>query len=64
MLFFATVAELGFILFGLWLCVIGFICKIWNGDRWNIESVILLVFGVTIIWLSIHFGVITVGAGG
>ena len=64
MLLLATVIEIGFILFGAWLCVIAFIGKVWSGDRWNIESVVLLLLGVVVIGLSIHFGVITVGIGG
>ena len=63
MLFLAAVAEIGFILFWVWLCDMALIIEFWSGDRWNIESVILLLLGAVVIGLSIHFGVITVGIG-
>lgn len=64
MTFFAAIGEVLFILFGVWLCLTGLVIGVWRMGRFDIEALLCLVFGLVIIFLSLHFGVIHVGVGG
>ena len=64
MIFFAVIGEILFILFGVWLCLAGVAASLLEEGRLNIESTVFLILGLVVIYLSVHFGVISVGVGG
>lgn len=64
MIFFAVIGEILFILFGVWLCLAGVAVSLLEQDRLNIESTVFLILGLVVIYLSVHFGAISVGVGG
>lgn len=64
MAFFAVIGEVLFILFGVWLCLTGVIVSLLEEGRLNIESIVFVMLGLVVIYLSLHFGVISIGVGG